>query len=134
MSMSQEFARPPAQITGASKLIDLYGYYDPFHDAIVERITIERLGPIITIEFETCEMVCIDGVEGNPDQRAVVTIRWFEVEEMSLQGVDPTQNNRINGLNFSARGTGLETVIELMDGLYGSILARRAEVLEVVPL
>jgi Immunity protein 50 len=38
-------------IGGASQLIDLYGYFPTFHDAVVESIFIEKEGPTVTIRF-----------------------------------------------------------------------------------
>lgn len=124
----------PARVIGASKLIDLYGYWISFHDAVVECVTVERVGPTVTIHFTTCDMVC-DGEEmRNPDQQAKVIVRWYGVKDMSLQGIDPKQHNWIDGLAFSAQGADIRSVIERMDALHGFIIAERAEVLEVVPL
>ncbi len=124
----------PAQVTGASKLIDLYGYWISFHDAVVESITVERIGPTVTICFTTCDMVCHGEEIGEPNQQAKVVIRWYGVGDMSLQGIDPAQHNWIDGLTFSTQPAGIRSGIELMDALHGFIFAQRAEILSVLPV
>jgi hypothetical protein len=126
--------RPPIEIVGSSMLIDLYGYWPSFHDAVLERIAIDRIGSTVMIEFTTCDMV-FDGDEMKaPDQQARVILRWYEVSELSLGGIDSSQLNRIGGLGFSPDGKTIRCVIELMDAMHGVIVAGRVEVLEVEPL
>lgn len=132
--MSDEGTEPHVRIIGGNKIVDLYGYWITFHDAVIESITIDRQGPSVTIVLTTNDMVCDQGEIKESDQEATVVIRWSRVREMSLSGVDPEERNWIDGLTFSAADAGIKTVIEPMDGPQGVLVAERVEVLEVVPI
>ncbi|HKI18385.1 MAG TPA: Imm50 family immunity protein [Isosphaeraceae bacterium] len=118
-----------AFVTGASKLIDLYGYFPSFHDAVVESILIERDGPTVTIRFTTNDEAYSGGQVREPDQLAIVVIQWSEVSDLRLSGID--RRNWIDGLTFSVEGGSIRSELELMDGIEGFILARRVEIVEV---
>jgi hypothetical protein len=123
---------PGVEILGASQLSDLYGYFIAFHDAVVESVLIERQGPTVTIHFTSCD-VAYDGDRlTESDLRAAVVMRWHEVGELSLEGID--RRNWIDGLEFSREGESIRTEIELMDGIRGHITARRIEIVDVQPL
>ena len=123
---------PGAVIAGASKLIELYGYFPSFHDATVESIFIEREGPTVTIRFITNDAAYRADKLQNPDQLAMVAIQWHEVSDLRLLGID--RHNWIDGLAFSIEGGSIRSELELMDGLQGVIVARRVEVVEVQPV
>jgi Immunity protein 50 len=123
-------AEAVALVEGAQKLIDVYGYWLSFHDAVVESIIIEREGPTVTICFTTNDMVEKAGGE-DPDHYAKVTLRWYEVKELTLTGID--ESNWIDGLIFTRSEDEIRCEIERMDGFHGTILARRIEVLDVQP-
>lgn len=122
---------PDIKIAGASKLTDLYGYWPSFHDATVESILIERVGPTVTIRFETCDMASDGDAVRDPDRQATVVIRWRQVRDLDIKGVDAEGRNWIDGLTFVTRGEGVQTELLLMDGVKGIIVAKWVEVLEV---
>jgi hypothetical protein len=122
-----------AVIEGAGKLIDLYGYWPSFHDAEVETISIEREGPTVTITFTTNDLVVKDG-QRQGGRLAKVTLRWYEVEELSLRATDWSEQNWLWDLSLSAGENGIHTDLLPNDGIGGSILARRIEVLDVQPI
>ncbi len=122
---------PRVAIIGVEKLTDLYGGWISFHDATIESVLIERLGPTVTIEFETCDMAYRDGELLDSDRKARVIVRWHRVQELSLAGVDPDEHNWINGLVFTPVGDDVRGELELMDGMHGVIIARKVEILEV---
>jgi hypothetical protein len=130
--MSDDSGYPGVEIIGASKLIEVYSYFTPFHDASVDSILIERQGPTVTIRFTTCD-AAYDGDElKHPDQQAAVVMKWHEVQDLGLSGID--RRNWLGGLDFSMQGEHVRTELELMDGTQGFILARRVEVVSVQPL
>jgi hypothetical protein len=131
--MFPDHAGPKVEVLGASKLTDLYGYWPSFHDATVESILIERVGPTVTIRFETCDMACDGDTVREPDRRARVVLRWHEVEDLELRGIDPEEHNWIDGLTFGLRDGGIRSELLLMDGLHGWLDARRVEVVDVEP-
>ncbi len=122
---------PGVVITGASKLIDLYGYFPSFHDAAIESILIERDGPTVTIRFTTNDAAYRGDELQDADQLAIVVIQWSEVSDLRLSGID--RRNWIDGLTFSVEGSSIRSELELMDGIDGFIVARRVEVVEVQP-
>jgi Immunity protein 50 len=122
-----------AFIEGANKLIDLYGYWPSFHDAEVETITIEREGLTVTIIFTTDDLVEKDG-ERQGNQLAKVTVRWYEVADLALRAADWSEENWVWDLSLTADEKGIRTELLPNDGIGGSILARRMEVLEVQPV
>jgi hypothetical protein len=122
-------AYPGVEIVGASALIAVYGYFTPFHDAVVESVLIEKQGPTVTIRFTTCDAAYQGEEVKDENQQAIVVMRWHEVSDLSVSGID--QRNWIGGLDFSREGEGIRTELELMDGMRGFILARRVEVVEV---
>lgn len=132
--MSQDHDGPEVEVLGASKLTDLYGYWPSFHDATVESILIERVGPTVTIWFETCDMACDDDKVREADRRARVVLRWHEVEDLELRGIDPEEHNWIDGLMFGLRDGGIRSELLLMDGLHGWLNTRWVEVVDVEPL
>ena len=125
---------PPVAIVGAQKLTDLYGYWITFHDASIESVLIERLGPTVTIEFETCDMAYRGDELLDNDQSARVVVRWHNVRELSLEGIDPAERNWINELTLTSVGEDVRSELELMDGIHGVIVARRVEIVDVQPL
>ena len=125
---------PECSIVGARKLTDVYGYWISFHDATVENVLIERQGPTVTICFETCDMAYLDGQLVENDRRAKVVVRWHEVQELKLEGIDPEGRNWIDGLALIPKREGIQGELELMDGFQGKIVARRVEVVDVCPL
>jgi hypothetical protein len=125
--------RALALIEGAAQLVDVYGYWPSFHDAQVETVVIERRGPTVTIHFITNDQVDKDGVQER-DKLAQVTIRWHEVKDLSLNGIDWEENNWIDGLTVRRDGDDVRTVIDPMDGFHGFIVAGRIEVLDVQPI
>lgn len=129
--MSQDHDSPEVEVLGASKLTDFYGSWPSFHDATVESILIEWVGPTVPIRFETCDMACDGDMVREPDQRARVVLRWYEVEDLELWGSDPEERNGIDGLTFHLRDGGIRSDLLLTDGLHGWIVGRRVEV-EVV--
>ncbi len=122
---------PGVVITGASKLIVLYGYFPSFHDAAIESILIERDGPTVTIRFTTNDAAYRGDELQDADQLAIVVIQWSEVSDLRLSGID--RRNWIDGLTFSVEGSSIRSELELMDGIDGFIVARRVEVVEVQP-
>jgi hypothetical protein len=119
-----------AMIEGAAKLVDFYGYWPSFHDARVETISIEREGPTVTIGFTTNDLVVKDGKEQG-DLLAKVTLRWYEVEELALRATEWSEENWVWDMNLTAHEKGIHTELLPNDGIGGSILSRRMEVLEV---
>lgn len=124
-------------IHGASKLKDVYGYWISFHDAAVESVIVERVGPTVTIRFRTNDAVSTDGGETfnyEKDQLAHVVMRWHEVRDLTLTGVDWEENNWIGRMEFELQRDRVLTTVEQMDGPHGTILAERVEVLSVEPI
>jgi hypothetical protein len=130
--MAEGGGNPGVDILGASRLTDLYGYFTPFHDAAIESVSIERLGPTVTIRFTSCDAAYDGDTLTDSDLRADVVMRWYEVADLSLQGID--RRNWIGGLDFFRDGEFIRTEIELMDGIRGHITARGVEVLDVQPI
>ena len=127
---------PDVPVIGVSKLTDVYGYWISFHDASVESVLIERHGPPVTVAFGTCDMAYRDGKLVDSDLAARVVVRWRQVQECSLEGIDPDGRNWIDGLSLAPSGPSGEWVrseLELMDGLHGKIVARQVEVVDVEP-
>jgi hypothetical protein len=122
-----------AKIESAAKLVDLYGYWPSFHDAEVETITIERAGPTVKITFTTNDLVVKEGKEQG-DQLATVTVRWYEVEDLTLRAIDWSGENWVWDMNLTVHEDGIRTELLPNDGIGGSILARRMEVIEVGPV
>jgi hypothetical protein len=122
------------EVVGASKLTDIYGYWISFHDASVETVLVERVGPTVTIGFKTCDMAYHAGELMDSDRKARVVVRWHQVKELSLIGIDPEERNWIDGLVLTARGEDVRTELELLDGMQRVIIARRVEIVEVEPL
>jgi Immunity protein 50 len=129
--MAEGGSYPGVDILGASRLTDLYGHFTPFHDAAIESVSIERLGPTVTIRFISCDAAYDGDMLTDSDRRADVVMRWHEVADLCLQGID--RRNWISGLDFFREGESIRTEIELMDGIRGQITARRIEVLDVQP-
>jgi hypothetical protein len=122
-----------ALIAGAAHLVELYGYWPSFHDARVEMIRIEREGPTVTITFTLNDMVVKDGTRQG-DQLAAVTLRWYEVTDLALRAADWSEENWVWDMNLTAHEEGIRTELAPNDGIGGTILARRVEVLEVQPI
>jgi hypothetical protein len=122
---------PGVLIGGASQLIDLYGYFPSFHDAVVESIFIEKEGPTVTIRFTANDAAYRGDEMENPDQLATVVMRWSDVRDLGLSGID--QHNWIDGLVFSTDGNSIGSELELMDGIQGFIVAGRVEIVSVQP-
>lgn len=118
-------------VEGASLLISAVGRWPSFHDAAIQQIVIDRVGPTVTIIFRMNEMV---GDGDAPDFRANVTLRWHEVEKLSLSGVDVEENNWIWGLKLTREENWLDATLEEMDGTHGTIRARRLEVFDCEPV
>jgi hypothetical protein len=116
-------------IEGADKLIGLYGYWITFHDAAVETVVIERVGPTITIHFRTNDW---HEETDNRDFIAKVVMRWLEVEDFMLSGVD--EQNWIGNMHFTRLGDVIRTEVKPMDGTHGFIRARRVEVVSADPV
>lgn len=95
--MSQDHDGPEVEVLGASKLTGLYGSWPGFHDATVESILIERVGPTVTIRFETCDMACDGDTVREPDRRARVVLRWHEVEDLELRASTPRSTTGSSG-------------------------------------
>ena len=72
---------PRVPIIGAEKLTDLYGGWISFHDASIESVLIERRGPTVTIEFETCDMAYRGDELLSCDRKARVIVRWHGVQD-----------------------------------------------------
>jgi hypothetical protein len=125
---------PGVSILGYRKLVEVYGHWITFHDASVETVLIERVGPTVTIGFRTCDMAYRDGELVEDDRQAKVVIRWHGVRELKLEGIDPEGRNWIDGLALSPQNEHVRTEIKLMDGFRGAIVARQMEIVEVVPL
>ena len=125
---------PDVAIIGAEKLTDLYGGWITFHDASIESVLIDRRGPTVTIEFETCDMAYRGDELVDGDRKARVTVRWHRVQELSLVGVDPEERNWIDGLALTPVGEDVRGELELMDGMHGVIVARQVEIVDVKPL
>lgn len=107
---------PHVAIIGSEKLTDLYGGWISFHDASIESVLIERRGPTVTIQFETCDMAYRGDELLDSDRKACVIVRWHRVQELSLVGVDPEERNWIDGLAFTPIGEDVRGELELMDG------------------
>jgi hypothetical protein len=112
---------------GAPLLISLYGYWPSFHDAAVISVLIERVGPTVTIHFRLNDM----GPSGN-DVEADAILRWREVSDLHLQGID--DSNWIWDMRFEASEEGLSTELKRMDGISGTILAESVEVVEATTI
>jgi hypothetical protein len=124
-------------IQGASRLLDVYGYWITFHDAVVEAVIIERIGPTVTIHFKTNDAPSQDGgrsFQYGDSRLARVLMRWSEVRDLTLTGVDWEENNWIGGLKFELERDSIRTTVERMDGPHGVILAERVEVVSVKPI
>src|SRR4051812_39124965 len=107
--------RPDVPALGSRKLTDVYGYWITFHDASVESVLVERVGPSVTIVFETCDQAYRDGDPVASDRKARVTVRWHRVRELSLAGIDPDGRNWIDGLTLARSGDTVRSELELMD-------------------
>src|SRR4051812_4811423 len=94
----------PKEIVGTSKVTDLYGHWPTFHDASVESVLIERVGPTVTIRIGTCAMTYDGDMVRVPDQRATVVIGWQEISDLEIKGVDAEGWNWIEGLTFVFQG------------------------------
>ena len=125
---------PQVAIIGAEKLTDLYGYWISFRDASIESVLIERRGPTVTIEFETCDMAYRGDELLDSDRKACVIVRWHKVQDLSSTGIDPEERNWIGGLTFTPVGENVRGELELMDGTHGMIVARQVEIVDVQPL
>jgi len=119
-------------LEGGEKLTDIFGFLPTFHDAVVETVTIDREGPTVTIRFKLNELV-INEKREKSDIRARALIRWHDVTDLSLSGADPEENNWIDGLIVSPKGEAILTELLRMDGIHGTILASRVEVVEATP-
>ena len=124
---------PDVPVLGMSKLTDVYGDWITFHDATVESVLIERRGPAVTIVFETCDMAFRNGELVDQDRRARVVVRWHQVRELRIEGIDSEERNWIDGLTLIPSGEWVTSELELMDGLHGVIVARSIEVVDVEP-
>jgi hypothetical protein len=120
-------------VDGASKLMDLYGCWPSFHDAAVDDVLIEREGPTVTISLRLNALRFEEEKEADV-LRAKVKIRWHEVRDLTLSGIDWDENNWIGGLTITPRQTGSYSEIHRMDGIYGSIVAGRIEVVDAQPI
>jgi hypothetical protein len=120
-------------IEGVSRVVDLYGSWVSFHDAAVESVLIEREGPAVTIRFRTCDSVSKAGAPER-DLRAYVTLRWQDVRDLCLAGIDWEENNWIDGLLIERHRDLLHTTLVKMDGIHGFLVAGRLEVVGVEPL
>ena len=118
-------------IAGADMVISFFGYWPSFHDAAVLSIWIDREGPSVTILFKVNEMGP-SNIE--PDRRALVKMRWNDLEDLELSGCDPDGNNWIWGLDIEASEDCYVTTLKKMHGIQGRIIARQIEVLEIEPL
>ncbi len=125
---------PHVAIIGVEKLTNLYGGWISFHDASIESVLIERRGPTVTIEFETCDMAHRGDELLDSDRKARVIVRWHQVHELSLAGVDAEERNWINGLALTPVGEDVRGELEMMDGTHGIIIARQVEIVDVQPL
>ncbi|MFN3649465.1 MAG: Imm50 family immunity protein [Armatimonadota bacterium] len=122
---------PSELMEGTEKLRALYGSWISFHDAVVESVLLERVGPTVTIRFITNDAVSTDGGQTADlanTRRASVVMRWHEVRDLVLSGVDWDENNWIDGLKFVRSRDTICTLIERMDGTHGFIQAERVEV------
>jgi hypothetical protein len=122
-----------ALVEGAAGLVELYGYWPSFHDARVEAVQIEREGPTVTIVFTTNDLVDKED-KRQRDQLARVTVRWYEVEELTLKATDWSEENWVWDMQLTAHENGIRAEILPNDGIGASIVARRMEVQEVRPI
>jgi hypothetical protein len=113
-----------ARIEGARKLTGLCGAWPRFHNAQILYLRMDRSGPTVTIGLRLTEWS-----EKNPDEHVNVTLRWHEVSELSLSGIDP--ENMIGGLTLQERDALLEATLEPMRGTHGHLVARRLQVMDV---
>lgn len=125
------------RVTGADAVTALYGRWRSFHDAAVERIVLERAGPTITIEFLVNDLV-IDPATGQDlrrDRRARVRLRWDEVVDCTLSGVDYDENNWIDELRLVECFRGAVCgILVRMHGTHGFVVGRRLDVASAEPL
>jgi hypothetical protein len=119
-----------AFVEGSSTLVEFYGYWISFHDAAVETVQIEREAPTVTIAFTANDAVLKEGQEDR-ELLANVTMRWHEVLDMTLSGVDPDENNWIGRLSLERKEDAILTTLSKMHGVHGAILARRVEIVDV---
>lgn len=114
-------------IAGSHLLISIYGYWPSFHDAAVVSVLIEREGPTVTIRFRLNDM----GPSGD-DVEADATLRWRDVSDLHLQGID--EQNWIWSLRIQHSDDEWIAELERMDGTSGTICAGSVEVMEVTRL
>jgi hypothetical protein len=110
---------------GSNKLVSVFGAWPTFRDASIVYARVDRSGPTVTIAFELTEWT-----DNHPDEKVNVTIRWSEVTDFSLSGIDP--NPAIAGLGITATDTTVKTTLRRGRGPHGSIVAGRLRVLDVV--
>jgi hypothetical protein len=103
---------PHMAVIGAEKLTDPYGGWISFHDASIESVWIERRGPTVTIEFETCVIAYRGDELWDSDRKARVIVRWHRVQELNLAGVDPEERSWIDGLVLTPVGEDVRSVLE----------------------
>ena len=72
-----------SQVEGAEKLVNLYGYWPSFHDAVRTGITIDGEEAAVTVCFTTNDRVEKEG-EPERDELAAVTMRWEEVSDLNI--------------------------------------------------
>jgi hypothetical protein len=113
-----------ARIEGARKLTGLCGAWPRFQRAQILYLRLDRSGPTVTIGLRLTEWS-----ERKPDEHVNVTLRWHEVTELSLSGIDP--ENMIGGLTLQERGDSLEATLEPLRGTHGRLVGRRLQVMDV---
>jgi hypothetical protein len=121
------------RVEGAEKLVDLYGYWPSFHDAFVRTITIDSEETAVTICFMTNDRVEKAG-ELETDLRALVTLRWEEVSELTISATDWGGESWVWDMLLSTTETGIRTEIKPNHELGAVIVAERVKVVEVRPL
>ncbi len=113
-------------VKGDEKLTSIFGRWPSFHDAVVETVQIERVGPTVTISFRLNELSASGLIH-----RVDATLRWHEVNQLEIKGVDEEENNWIWGLDLERTAEGVDTVLWQMDGIHGRIRSAGLEVLDV---
>lgn len=117
-------SEPSDFIENASKLLDIYGYWNAFHDAEIVNVVIDRHNLTVTVELLLFERSLIT----DTDIRTFAKLIWHEVKELSLEMTD--EEISISSLRFFRDNKRINTIF-LSAQMSGSISSMRVEVLEV---
>jgi len=118
------------QVEGAEKLVNHYGYWPSFHDALIQTITVSTEETAGTISFITNDLVEKAG-EPERDEKALVTLRWEDVSELTIQARDWGGQSWVWDMRFTLTEAGIRTDIQPNDDLGAVIVAGQIKVVDV---